>query len=173
VIPYDIVGRSHDKLLADRRPPDGLLHASSNLTGSLRHSMLCAAGAPMLPCSIVDEIVPKTGTMWHELANQALLGLPYMAEVNLTSWMPRAGVAPPTGSSTTASAAPVCSGARRRSRGRDGPGTDREGRCEHGRSSHQGQHLQTATRERVTLSSRKRDCSSAPGSTSGRDRRSP
>src|SRR5689334_4455026 len=72
------------------RPPDGKLHASSDLTGSLRHAQLRAAGAPERPRTITDEIVLMTGTLWHDLAHKALVaaGLAFMQEVKLDRWMP-------------------------------------------------------------------------------------
>lgn len=72
-----------------QRADDGKLHASS--AGSpLRHAQLEAAGAPKKPRSFGDEITLGIGTMIHEWLHDALRrqGVPYMAEVNLTPWMP-------------------------------------------------------------------------------------
>ena len=79
-----------EPLEALRRSPDGLLHASSDLTGSLRHSMLRAAGAPTLPTAWTSEITLMTGTMWHQWAHESLVaaGQPLMQEVRLDPWMP-------------------------------------------------------------------------------------
>lgn len=48
------------------------------------------AGAPRVAGELVSEIVLMTGTMWHEWIHDTLrrLGVPYMAEVNLTPWLP-------------------------------------------------------------------------------------
>src|SRR4051812_41279757 len=80
----------YEELLRSRRPNDHLLHASSHLVGSLRHAQLDVAGAPKLPSAFTSEVTLMTGTLWHNWLNDALrrLGVPYMAEVNLTPWMP-------------------------------------------------------------------------------------
>lgn len=72
------------------RKKDGLLHASSHLTGSLRHAQLDVAGAPRRSDSVLSLITLKTGHLWHEYMHDTLrrLGVPYMAEVNLTPWLP-------------------------------------------------------------------------------------
>ena len=79
-----------ERLQENRRPPDGLLHPSSDLVGSLRHTMLRAAGAPEKPRTLTDDIVLMTGTLWHEWANSALLaaGVPVMQEVKLDAYLP-------------------------------------------------------------------------------------
>lgn len=78
------------ELAKERRENDFLLHASSHLTGSLRHAQLDVAGAPRLENTFTSEFTLRTGTFWHEWLHDALrrLGVPYMAEVNLTPWMP-------------------------------------------------------------------------------------
>lgn len=90
MIPIDLVAIIEKGLENDRRPPDGLLHASSDLVGSLRHTQLRYVGAPELPRSVVDDIRLRTGTMWHGYIASLLgdSGAPFMAEVNLTPWMP-------------------------------------------------------------------------------------
>jgi hypothetical protein len=52
---------------------------------------LDVAGAPRVSGELVSEIVLMTGTMWHEWIHNTLrrLGVPYMAEVNLTPWLPK------------------------------------------------------------------------------------
>jgi len=87
---FDLGEMIHGELLRERRPNDFKLHASSHITGSLRHAQLDAAGAPKRQRGLVDEIVLMTGTLWHTWLHDALrrLGIPYMAEVNLTPWLP-------------------------------------------------------------------------------------
>lgn len=77
-------------LREQRRPPDGLLHASSDLVGPLRHAQLRAAGAPERPSALADDVVLMTGTLWHSWAHEALVrtGLPFMQEVKLGRYMP-------------------------------------------------------------------------------------
>lgn len=89
--PFGHLGRPPDADAREmRRPPDGLLHASGDLVGSLRDAQLRAAGAPMRPFSVADEVVLMTGTLWHTWANEALLAarLPVMQEVKLDRWLP-------------------------------------------------------------------------------------
>jgi hypothetical protein len=90
ILPFDLGEILHSELLRERRPEDFLAHASSHITGSLRHAQLDVAGAPRKTNPLLSEITLKTGTMWHEWLHDALrrLGLPYMAEVNLTPWLP-------------------------------------------------------------------------------------
>lgn len=90
MIPIDLNAILEKGLAGDKRTPDNLLHASSDLAGSLRHSQLRFVGAPERPRPIVDDIRLRTGTMWHSYINELLTGagVPYMAEVNLTPWMP-------------------------------------------------------------------------------------
>jgi hypothetical protein len=68
----------HKRLLEQRRPPDGLLHASGDLLSSLRHT------------EIASDIRLMTGTMWHAWIAEALVkaGVPFMQEVRLAPWMP-------------------------------------------------------------------------------------
>ncbi len=90
LLPIDLTEVIHEELLRQRRPEDGLLHASSHLISPLRHVQLELAGAPQIERPFVDEIVLMTGTLWHEWIAGTLrkLGLPYMSEVNLTPWLP-------------------------------------------------------------------------------------
>lgn len=76
------------ELRKDRRPNDGLLHASSHFTGSLRHVQLEVAGAPQIERPFAQEMPLYLGTYMHELIHRAKRGRPYMAEVDLTPWMP-------------------------------------------------------------------------------------
>lgn len=90
LIPVDLTGILHSALRASVRPPDGLLHASSDLVGSLRHSMLHAAGAPRVESELISDVVLQTGTFWHRFFGEALVkeGVPFMQEVNVTPWLP-------------------------------------------------------------------------------------
>jgi hypothetical protein len=76
------------ELRKDRRPNDGLLHASSHFTGSLRHVQLEVAGAPQVERPFAQEMPLYLGTYMHELIHRAKRGLPYMAEVDVSPWMP-------------------------------------------------------------------------------------
>jgi len=90
VLPFDFTDIILNELRRQRRPNDGLLHASSHMTGSLRHAQLDVLGAPKVESELLSEITLATGTMWHEFIHSTLRreGVPYMAEVNLTPWMP-------------------------------------------------------------------------------------
>jgi hypothetical protein len=90
VVPIDLVSVIEKGVRDDQRAPDGLLHASGDLVGSLRHSQLGFVGAPTLPRHLVEDIRLRTGTMWHEYIGSLLTaaGVPYMAEVALAPWMP-------------------------------------------------------------------------------------
>lgn len=60
------------------------------MKGSLRHAQLDIAGAPKVQNPLVSEITLMTGTLWHEFIHNTLrsLGVPYLAEVNMTPWLP-------------------------------------------------------------------------------------
>lgn len=90
LLPFDMGEIIHTELLKSRRPQDYLLHASGDIMGSLRHTQLGVAGAPTRTRGLLDEFVMMTGTLWHEWLHSTLrgLGVPYMAEVNLTPWLP-------------------------------------------------------------------------------------
>lgn len=90
LLPFDLGEVIHHELIRGRRPNDHKLHASSHLMGSLRHAQLDVAGAPKRTSELVSEITLMTGTLWHSWLHDTLrgLGVPYMAEVNLTPWMP-------------------------------------------------------------------------------------
>ena len=90
LLPVSLPDVFSSRLRDSRRPPDGKLHCSSDLVGSLRHSQLRAAGAPERPSTTADDVVLMTGTLWHSWANEALLEarLPVMQEVKLDRWMP-------------------------------------------------------------------------------------
>jgi hypothetical protein len=90
VIPVDLRGLVRKRLLEQRREPDGLLHASGDLLGSLRHAQLRLAGAPTIESELVSEVRLMTGTMWHTWLGESLVraGVPVMQEVKLTPWLP-------------------------------------------------------------------------------------
>lgn len=90
ILPFSLGEMFHQELLRERRPEDFLAHASSHMTGSLRHAQLDVAGAPRKFNPLLSEITLKTGTLWHEWFHRTLrdLGVPYMAEVNMTPWLP-------------------------------------------------------------------------------------
>jgi hypothetical protein len=90
LLPIDLGELFHQELLKSSRPNDHKLHASSYLKGSLRHAQLDVAGAPKRTSELLNEITLMTGTLWHQWMHDTLrqAGVPYMAEVNLTPWMP-------------------------------------------------------------------------------------
>lgn len=87
---FDLEELLEQKLAADRRPPDGLLHPSGDLIGSLRHAQLRAAGAPTVASEVVSDIRLMTGTMWHTFFESVFRvnKLPVMTEVKLDRWLP-------------------------------------------------------------------------------------
>lgn len=90
MFPVDLLALFRSSLKDSVRPPDGLLHASMDLVGSLRHTQLRAAGAPTTESEFVREIRLMTGTMWHEWAHRQLVkaGVAFMQEVKLTPYLP-------------------------------------------------------------------------------------
>lgn len=90
MLPINITGLLHGSLRESRRTPDGLLHASGDLQGSLRHAQLRLAGAPTIDSELVSDIRLMTGTMWHRWVGEQLVnrGVPVMQEVRVTPWMP-------------------------------------------------------------------------------------
>jgi hypothetical protein len=90
VLPFDFTEIICEELDAGRRPNDGLLHASSHLTGSLRHAQLDVVGAPKVESDLISNLRMFTGTMYHTWLADTMRkqGIPFMAEVNLTPWMP-------------------------------------------------------------------------------------
>jgi hypothetical protein len=92
ILPFDLGEILYEELARDLgRQSDGLMHASSHLSGSLRHAQLEVTGAPKRTDSVLSYITLKTGHLWHEYMHDTLrtLGVPYMAEVKLTPWMPK------------------------------------------------------------------------------------
>lgn len=88
MFPYEVTEMLRNALLANQRPPDGKLHASSHLTGSLRHVQLDAAGAPKIESDLVATVNLAVGTAVHSLFEGMFRGKPIMLEVKLDEWMP-------------------------------------------------------------------------------------
>ena len=90
MIPTDLSDLLRKKLAKSRRPPDGLLHASGDLLGSLRHAQLRLAGAPTIESEIVSDIRLMTGTMWHRFIGQMLVeaGVHFEQEIDVTPGLP-------------------------------------------------------------------------------------
>lgn len=90
LLPVDIPGVVLRALRAQQRPPDGLLHPSGDLIGSLRHSQLTAAGAPTIESPIAAHMPLLIGTLLHRWLGEQLEaeGIPVMREVNLQHWLP-------------------------------------------------------------------------------------
>lgn len=76
-------------LAGDRRPPDGMLHPSSDLTGPMRHVMLSAAGAPTAESETASDVRLMIGTLLHSYMEGIFRGKPAMLEVKLDKWLPQ------------------------------------------------------------------------------------
>lgn len=89
LFPVDIL-QTVEEVVHNQRPADGLLHASTDLVGSLRHSMLRAAGAPQIHGEFGQGMTLLIGTLVHRHLAQQLVerGVPFMQEVKLQPWMP-------------------------------------------------------------------------------------
>lgn len=87
---FDILPILEASLRHDDWGSDGLLHASTDLVGPLRHTMLRMAGAPAKPKTWVDLVTLETGTMFHKRFQDALEAarLPVMREVRITEGLP-------------------------------------------------------------------------------------
>lgn len=90
ILPVDLVSLFLQEIELQRRPPDGLLHPSGDLIGSLRHSMLRAAGASAKQRPIAQDIRLLHGTLWHDWFHSVLekRGVKHENEVPLTEYMP-------------------------------------------------------------------------------------
>lgn len=91
LLPFDLVEIITTELERERRENDHLLHASSHLSGSIRHAQLDVAGAPKVSETFVRNVPLWIGSMIHEDIHRILrkVGIPYMAEVNMTPWLPK------------------------------------------------------------------------------------
>lgn len=90
MFPVDLPALFQRELEKQKRPNDGKLHASSDLAGSLRHSQLRLADAPLNARAIASDIRMQHGTLWHEWFHDALErnGVPFFHEIKLDSYMP-------------------------------------------------------------------------------------
>lgn len=89
MIPFDLTALLATKLDETNRAPDGKLHASGDMVGSLRHTMLAAAGAPQLPEDIGSRLRLLAGTAIHDyFETEVFRGLPIMTEVKLDPYLP-------------------------------------------------------------------------------------
>jgi hypothetical protein len=90
LLPFDLSEILHTELMKERRTPDGLAHAASDLVGSLRHTQLSVAGAPTIQEDLVRGMPLWIGHLIHEDIHRFLrkTGVPYMAEVSMTPWLP-------------------------------------------------------------------------------------
>ena len=90
LFPVDLPRFFLGEILKSERPPDGKLHPSGDLVGSLRHAQLRAAGAPMRSRAIAQSIRLMHGTIWHDWFHAALekAGVNFQFEVDVTPWMP-------------------------------------------------------------------------------------
>lgn len=90
LLPLDLTEAIHQALRSNQREPDGLLHCSGDMTGSLRHVMLRMAGAPEKQNDMVTDTILEIGTLMHKRVAEMFvsLGLPFMQEVKLDQWLP-------------------------------------------------------------------------------------
>lgn len=90
MIPFNIVDVLKDTLESYRRPPDGKLHCSSDIVGSLRHAQLSVAGAPKIASEVVGDVRMMTGTLWHEFFADAFVkkGIHFQQEIILDPGLP-------------------------------------------------------------------------------------
>lgn len=77
-------------LQKQERAPDGKLHPSGDLIGSLRHAQLRAAGAPRTENELLSSVRLMTGTLWHSYFESVFKDahMPVMTEVKLDPWLP-------------------------------------------------------------------------------------
>lgn len=91
MLPIDVVGVVSGRLSEEIRPfADGKLHPSSDLIGSLRHTMLNAAGAPTIESKFTQNMTLWIGRQIHAMVGESLerRGIPVMREVRLEPWLP-------------------------------------------------------------------------------------
>lgn len=90
MFPIDLPQLFLSEIQKGKRPNDGLLHASTDLAGSLRHTQLRLADAPVNDREIAGEIRLQHGTLWHEWFHDMLEknGVPFFHELKLDKYMP-------------------------------------------------------------------------------------
>ena len=90
MFPIDLNEIVREEVRAWHRPPDGLLHCSSDIVGSLRHAMLTAAGAPRKEQTFVRQVATIIGDSLHKSFEKWLTQrhIPFMHEVSVTPWLP-------------------------------------------------------------------------------------
>lgn len=90
MFPTDLPTLFLQEIQKTKRKNDGLLHASTDLAGSLRHTQLRLADAPTNEREIAGEIRLMHGTLWHEWFHDALEknGIPFFHELKLDKFMP-------------------------------------------------------------------------------------
>lgn len=88
LLPFDLDRLLRTSLAEDRRPPDGRLHASSDLTGPLRHTQLHAAGVPTIESETASDVRLMTGTLWHTYFERIFRGSFTACEVKLDEFLP-------------------------------------------------------------------------------------
>lgn len=93
ILPFDITKVLKDELW---RPPrkrtgDSILYCSSDITDSLRHIQLRAAGAPEKPPELASLIKMETGTLWHGRWEKILSRRGYIAakEIRISDYLPK------------------------------------------------------------------------------------
>lgn len=90
LLPVDLPNIFLSAIEENRRPYDGLLHCSSNITKPLRFTQLESVGAPSIVRPIVQDIRMAHGTLWHEWFHSVLekAGVNFKYEVNLDAYLP-------------------------------------------------------------------------------------
>ncbi len=89
IFPFDVDDLLEAALARQQRAPDGKLHPSGALDGSLRHLQLEMAGAPMEARDPVADIRNLAGTAIHNwFETEVFRGQPVMTEVKLDRWLP-------------------------------------------------------------------------------------
>lgn len=90
LFPIDLPHLLSQAIADDQRPPDGKLHASSDLVGSLRHTQLRVLGVPERPRRVASGYRNMTGTLWHKYIESILRdhSVSVETEVKLDEWMP-------------------------------------------------------------------------------------
>lgn len=92
MLSLDFAELIEEGLTLSKRKPDGLLHCSQDLDGSLRHAQLRLAGAPARPEPIASQIRLMTGTLWHRYVGEIFeqtQKVPVMLEVKVVDGLPK------------------------------------------------------------------------------------